>query len=48
MQFLDDSLLPENHYQTGTLWNSTDETLQKLGMAPNRAPAVRSVPLRAA
>ncbi|SAL84694.1 PF05853 family protein [Caballeronia choica] len=35
-------------YQTGTFWNSTDETLRKLGMAPNRAPGVRSVPLRAA
>lgn len=35
-------------YQTGTFWSSTDETLRKLGMAPNRAPGVRSVPLRAA
>ncbi|MGA7779824.1 MAG: 3-keto-5-aminohexanoate cleavage protein [Paraburkholderia sp.] len=35
-------------YQTGTFWKSTDETLSKLGMAPNRAPGVRSVPLRAA
>ncbi|MBN3786149.1 3-keto-5-aminohexanoate cleavage protein [Burkholderia sp. Ac-20353] len=35
-------------YQTGTFWSSTDETLRKLGMAPNRAPGVKSVPLRAA
>ena len=35
-------------YQTGTFWSSTDETLRKLGMAPNRAPGVKNVPLRAA
>ncbi|KAG8154913.1 3-keto-5-aminohexanoate cleavage protein [Burkholderia catarinensis] len=35
-------------YQTGKFWSSTDETLRKLGMAPNRAPGVKSVPLRAA
>ncbi|MFS8977232.1 BKACE family enzyme [Cupriavidus necator] len=35
-------------YQTGTYWNSTDETLRHLGMTPNRAPAQRGIPLRKA
>lgn len=33
-------------YQIGTQWKSTDETLKALGMAPNRAPAQRGVPVR--
>jgi hypothetical protein len=35
-------------YQIGTQWASADETLERLGMPPNRAPATaqRGVPLR--
>ncbi|KWR88035.1 3-keto-5-aminohexanoate cleavage protein [Cupriavidus sp. IDO] len=33
-------------YQIGTQWKSTDDTLKALGMAPNRAPAQRGVPVR--
>jgi uncharacterized protein (DUF849 family) len=33
-------------YQIGTQWGSTDETLQRLGMVPNRAPAQRGTPVR--
>ncbi|CAG9168933.1 3-keto-5-aminohexanoate cleavage enzyme [Cupriavidus laharis] len=35
-------------YQTGTFWNSADETLARLGMVPNRKPTQRGVPLRPA
>jgi uncharacterized protein (DUF849 family) len=35
-------------YQIGTQWKSADETLNALGMVPNRAPAQRGVPLRKA
>ncbi|WER50902.1 3-keto-5-aminohexanoate cleavage protein [Cupriavidus sp. WKF15] len=35
-------------YQTGTFWNSADETLARLGMVPNRKPMQRGVPLRPA
>jgi uncharacterized protein (DUF849 family) len=35
-------------YQIGTCWKSTEETLRKLGMAPNRARGQRGVPLRLA
>ncbi|MHA7685283.1 beta-keto acid cleavage family enzyme [Cupriavidus sp. PET2-C1] len=35
-------------YQTGTYWNSADETLARLGMVPNRQPTQRGVPLRPA
>jgi uncharacterized protein (DUF849 family) len=34
-------------YRIGTCWSSTEETLANLGMAPNRAPGQRGVPLRA-
>ena len=33
-------------YQIGVQYNSVDETLAKLGMAPNREPGVRAVPSR--
>lgn len=33
-------------YQIGTRWASADETLERLGMPPNRAPAQRSTQLR--
>lgn len=33
-------------YQIGARWGSVDETLMRLGMPPNRAPAQRGVPLR--
>jgi len=33
-------------YQTGTFWNGPDETLERLGMAPNRRPSEQGVPLR--
>lgn len=32
-------------YQIGTWYQSTDETLRKLGLPPNRAPGQRGVPL---
>ncbi|KVG31101.1 3-keto-5-aminohexanoate cleavage protein [Burkholderia diffusa] len=32
-------------YQTGTFWQDTDETLRNLGMAPNRQPGERGIPL---
>ncbi|MGH8784186.1 MAG: 3-keto-5-aminohexanoate cleavage protein [Cupriavidus necator] len=35
-------------YQTGTFWNSADETLARLGMVPNRKLTQRGVPLRPA
>ncbi|MEM5431734.1 MULTISPECIES: 3-keto-5-aminohexanoate cleavage protein [Cupriavidus] len=35
-------------YQIGTQWKSAEETLNALGMVPNRAPAQRGVPLRKA
>lgn len=35
-------------YQIGTHWGSTDETLQRLGMPPNRASGQRGVPVRQA
>ncbi|TDY21383.1 uncharacterized protein (DUF849 family) [Paraburkholderia sp. BL6665CI2N2] len=35
-------------YKIGVQYNSVDETLAKLGMAPNRKPGVKNVPLRAA
>ncbi|WP_019447659.1 3-keto-5-aminohexanoate cleavage protein [Cupriavidus sp. BIS7] len=35
-------------YQIGSHWSSTDEALERLGMAPNRRPAQRGVPLRKA
>jgi uncharacterized protein (DUF849 family) len=35
-------------YKIGVQYQSVDETLRKLGMAPNRAPGQRSVPLHAA
>jgi uncharacterized protein (DUF849 family) len=35
-------------YQTGTYWDSTEETLKQLGMVPNRQPTQRGVPLRKA
>lgn len=35
-------------YQIGTQWNSVDETLNNLGMVPNRQPAQRGVPVRQA
>ncbi|MBV8617242.1 MAG: 3-keto-5-aminohexanoate cleavage protein [Curvibacter sp.] len=35
-------------YRTGTFWRSADETLQQLGMVPNRRAAERGVPLRCA
>ena len=31
-------------YQIGTFYQSTDETLRKLGYAPNRQPGQRGVP----
>jgi len=34
-------------YQIGVQYNSTEETLAKLGMVPNREPGQRGVPLRA-
>ena len=33
-------------YKIGVQYNSVDETLAKLGMAPNRAPGQRAVPNR--
>ncbi|MCJ8157768.1 3-keto-5-aminohexanoate cleavage protein [Sphingomonas sp. LaA6.9] len=33
-------------YQIGVQYNSVDETLARLGMAPNRAPRQRAVPIR--
>jgi hypothetical protein len=33
-------------YQIGTQWSSTDETLHKLRMAPNRVPAKPAASLR--
>jgi uncharacterized protein (DUF849 family) len=33
-------------YKIGTQYQSADETLEKLGMAPNRAPQQRGAPLR--
>ncbi len=35
-------------YKIGTQYQGADETLEKLGMAPNRKPAERGVPLRKA
>ncbi|TPQ28801.1 transposase, partial [Cupriavidus pinatubonensis] len=35
-------------YQTGTRWSSTEETLKRLGMVPNRQPEQRGVPPRKA
>ncbi|QYY28253.1 3-keto-5-aminohexanoate cleavage protein [Cupriavidus pinatubonensis] len=35
-------------YQTGTRWSSTEETLNRLGMVPNRQPEQRGVPPRKA
>jgi uncharacterized protein (DUF849 family) len=35
-------------YKIGVQYKDTDETLAKLGMAPNRRPGERNVPLRAA
>ncbi|MBP0634233.1 3-keto-5-aminohexanoate cleavage protein [Cupriavidus sp. AcVe19-6a] len=35
-------------YQIGTQWGNADETLQQLGMVPNRKPAQRGVPSRMA
>jgi uncharacterized protein (DUF849 family) len=35
-------------YQIGVQYNSTEETLAKLGMVPNREPGQRGIPLRAA
>ncbi|MBK6613795.1 3-keto-5-aminohexanoate cleavage protein [Ottowia sp.] len=35
-------------YQIGRQWTSADETLENLGMAPNRQPMQRGVPLRLA
>jgi uncharacterized protein (DUF849 family) len=35
-------------YKIGVQYGSVDETLAKLGMAPNRKPGVKNVPLRAA
>jgi uncharacterized protein (DUF849 family) len=35
-------------YQIGTHWQSTEETLNALGMAPNRVMAQRGIPLRKA
>jgi hypothetical protein len=33
-------------YKIGTQYKSVDETLEKLGMAPNRAPQQRGAPMR--
>jgi len=35
-------------YRIGTWYDSVDETLAANGMAPNRQPGTRGVPLRAA
>jgi hypothetical protein len=35
-------------YQIGVQYNSTGETLAKLGMVPNREPGQRGFPVRAA
>jgi hypothetical protein len=35
-------------YQIGTHYKSVDETLEKLGMPPNRVRAQRGAPLRRA
>jgi len=34
-------------YQIGVQYNSTEETLARLGMVPNREPGQRGVPVRA-